>query len=141
MFIPTSSDKRIPQFKNNVIIALFFCFITPTGLGIYWIASAVVRAIQQFFVNKHIQNLDLDDIIKQNQEKAKKKREKMGITENQINNAATMKTKNYGMNAKNISSANEELLKKAEDLRANAKPNSMSAKANLVKDFNERNNK
>ena len=36
---------------------------------------------------------------------------------------------------------NEELLKKAEDLRANAKPNSMSAKANLVKDFNERNNK
>lgn len=139
------NDAMANQMKtmNRVmpLFSLFMCFTVPVGLGIYWIISAVVRCVQQYFLNKHFEKMDLDDIIKENQEKAKKKREKMGIAENQINNAARMKTKNYGMDAKNISAKNEELLKKAEDLRANAKPNSMSAKANLVKDFNERNNK
>lgn len=48
------------------------CFTVPVGLGIYWIASAVVRSIQQFFLNKHFDKIDLDDIIAKNQEKAKK---------------------------------------------------------------------
>ena len=90
-------------------MSLFFCFITPTGLGIYWIASAVVRAVQQFFVNKHIQNLDLDDIIQKNQEKAKQKREKMGISEDQIRQAAQMKTRSIESKANYVSSAEKEL--------------------------------
>ena len=36
---------------------------------------------------------------------------------------------------------NEEALKNADDLRAKASSNSLAAKANLVKDFNEMNNK
>lgn len=49
------------------------CFTVPVGLGIYWIAGAVVRSVQQFFLNKHFEKINLEDIIKKNQEKAKKK--------------------------------------------------------------------
>ena len=123
-------------------MSLFFCFITPTGLGIYWIASAVVRAVQQFFVNKHIQNLDLDDIIKKNQEKAKQKREKMGISEDQIRQAAQMKTRSIESKANYVSSAEKELqLEKARQAQNNAKPGSLASKANMVRDFNEKNNR
>lgn len=125
------------------LFSLFMCFTVPVGLGIYWIAGAVVRSIQQFFLNKHFEKLDLDDIIRKNQEKAKKKREKMGIAENQISNAARMSTKHINENAgKTVSSAEKELqLEKANAAKAHAKEGSMAAKANMVRDFNERNSR
>ena len=119
------------------------CFTVPVGLGIYWIAGAVVRIVQQFILNKHFEKIDLDDIIKKNQEKAKKKREKMGIAENQISSAARMNTRQMvDSNKKQLTTAEKELaIEKANAARAKAKEGSMSAKANLVRDFNERNNK
>lgn len=60
------------------LMSLFICFTVPVGLGIYWICSALVRGIQQFFVNRHIENLDLEAVMAKNEEKAKKKREKNG---------------------------------------------------------------
>ena len=33
------------------LVSVFMCFTLPTGLGIYWVASAVVRMVQQFFIN------------------------------------------------------------------------------------------
>lgn len=141
------NDQMARQMKTmNMmmpLMSLFFCFVTPVGLGFYWIASAVVRAVQQVFVNKHIENLDLDDIIKKNQEKAKKKREKLGISEDQIRQAAMMKTRSIESKANtNVSSAQKELeLEKAQAMKANAKEGSLAAKANLVKSFNEKNNR
>ena len=95
------------------------------------------RAVQQFFINKHIENLNLEDIIAKNQEKVKKKREKMGVTEERIRQAAAMNTRSIQSKA-NVSSANRELANAA---KANAKPGSMAAKANLVKEFREKNNR
>ena len=126
------------------LFSAFICFSFPVGIGIYWIAGAVVRSVQQFFLNKHFEKINLEDIIKKNQEKAKKKREKMGITENQISNAARMNTRQVTASSKSSvkTTAEKELeLEKANALKANAKPESMAAKANLVREFNERNNK
>ena len=139
------NDQMARQMKtmNTMmpLMSLFFCFVTPVGLGIYWIASAVCRAVQQFFINKHIENLNLEDIIAKNQEKVKKKREKMGVTEERIRQAAAMNTRSIQSKA-NVSSANRELeLEKANAAKANAKPGSMAAKANLVKEFREKNNR
>lgn len=142
-----ANDQMAQQMKtmNTMmpLLSLFMCFTVPVGLGIYWIIGAVVRALQQFFINKHIENLDLDDIIAKNQEKAKKRREKMGITENQIRNAANIKTKTIESKANmNVSSAQRELeLEKANAKKANAKAGSMAARANMVKEFNERNSR
>lgn len=142
-----ANDQMAQQMKtmNTMmpLVSLFMCFTVPVGLGIYWIIGAVVRAVQQFFINKHIANLDLDDIIAKNQEKAKKKREKMGIAENQIRSAAAINTRTIESKAKvNVSSAQKELeLEKANEKKANAKAGSMAARANMVKDYNERNSR
>ena len=140
------ADQIAQQMKtmNTMmpLVSLFMCFTVPVGLGIYWIMSALVRVVQQFFINKHIENLDLDDIIAKNQEKAKKKREKMGISENQIRDAAKMKTRTIDNKSNMKSFADKELeLEKANSIKSNAKSGSMAAKANKVKEFNERNSR
>ena len=77
-----------------------------------------------------------------NQEKAKKRREKMGIAENQIRDVASIKTKTIESKANYVSSAQKELeLEKAKEKKANAKAGSMAAKANMVNDFNNRNSR
>ena len=84
--------------------------------------SSVVRLVQQYFLNKHFDKIDLDDIIKKNEEKAKKKREKLGIAENQIRNAAQMNTRTMDAKANIQNSAEKEaLLEKAMAAKANAK--------------------
>ena len=116
-------------------------------VGFYWIAGAVVRSVQQFFLNKHFEKINLEDIIKKNQEKAKKKREKMGIAENQISNAAKINTRKIDEPKKeekksNMSEAQRELeLEKANAAKSKAKAGSMAAKANMVRDFNEKNSR
>mgnify|MGYP004649960945 FL=1 len=143
----TGNDQVAQQMKtmNTMmpLISLFMCFTVPVGLGIYWIIGAVVRAVQQVLINKHIENLNLDDIIEKNQEKAKKRREKMGIAENQIRNAAAINTRTLENKAKvNVSSEQKELeLEHANAKKANAKAGSMAARANMVKDYNERNSR
>lgn len=129
--------------KTMPLFSLVMCFTVPVGLGIYWIAGAVVRSIQQYLLNKHFEKLNLEDIIKKNQEKAKKKREKMGIAENQISSAAKINTKKIADPAqKQMTSAERELeIEKANAAKSNAKTGSMAAKANMVREFNERNSR
>lgn len=124
------------------LMSLFFCFTVPVGLGIYWICSALVRGIQQFFVNRHIENLDLEAVMAKNEEKAKKKREKMGLSEDYIKKAAQIKTKSIENKANvSVSADTEEKLAKAAEYKANAKAGSLASKANMVKEFNERNSR
>ncbi|MDD6202203.1 MAG: YidC/Oxa1 family membrane protein insertase [Lachnospiraceae bacterium] len=106
------------------LMSAFFCYTLPAGMGLYWIAGAVVRSIQQVVINKHIDKIDMDALIKKNVEKQKKKMEKAGIDPNTLNNYASMKTRNVN----NSSSTN-------------AKPGSIASKANMVKQYNEKNNK
>ena len=124
------------------LMSLFICFTVPVGLGIYWICSALVRGIQQFFVNRHIENLDLEAVMAKNEEKAKKKREKMGLSEDYIKKAAQIKTKSIDSKANvSASAGTEEKLAKAAEYKANAKAGSLASKANMVKEFNERNSR
>jgi YidC/Oxa1 family membrane protein insertase len=147
------NDQMAQQMKTMnrtmPLFSLVFCFTVPVGLGIYWISSALVRCIQQVLINKHLEKLDLDAVIEKNKEKAERKaekrREKMGVYQSQIYNAASMSTKRE-TNLNNSISAEEKnaKLQKAYDTANEAKkanPNSLTAKANLVRDFNERNNK
>lgn len=148
-----SNDQMAQQMKTmNKTMPLFslvFCFTVPVGLGIYWIASALFRGVQQLLINKKIENMDFDVIIEKNKEKAEKKaekrREKMGVYQNQIYNAASMSTKRQTNLNNSISSEekNRKIQKAYETAQVAKKvnPNSLTAKANLVKEFNERNNK
>lgn len=124
------------------LMSLFICFTVPVGLSIYVVCSALVRGIQQFFVNRHIENLDLEAVMAKNEEKAKKKREKMGLSEDYIKKAAQIKTKSIDNKANvSVSAGTEEKLAKAAEYKANAKAGSLASKANMVKEFNERNSR
>ena len=140
------NDQMASQMKMmNLmmpLMSLFFCFTVPVGLGIYWICSALVRGIQQFFVNRHIENLDLEAVMAKSEEKAKNKRKKMGLSEDYIKKAAQIKTKSIDNKANvSVSAGTEEKLAKAAEYKANAKAGSLASKANMVKEFNERNSR
>ncbi len=130
------------------IMSAVFCYTLPAGMGLYWIAGAVVRCIQQIVINKHIDKMDLDEIIKKNEFKAKKKMEKAGVRAEQMAAYANMNTKNVNNIQKKSSKPamtqeekDEAVRKSTEYYNQNAKPGSMLAKANMVKQYNEKNNK
>ncbi len=136
------NDQMAQQMKTmNMmmpLMSLFIGFTVPVGLGFYWIMTAVVRSVQQFFINKSIENLDLNAIIEKNKEKAAKKREKMGIAQDQIRQAAAIKTKSLASSADLTTDEDTEaILAEAAAKKASASPTSLAARANLVRDFNE----
>ena len=140
------SEQMAAQMKTmNLmmpLMSLFICFTVPVGLGLYWIAGALVRVVQQYFLNKHFEKIDLESIIEKNKDKAAAKAEKRGIRQAQIYEAAKMSTRTSSMAEKaNLVKDNTEALKTADEFRAKASSNSLAAKANLVKEFNEKNNK
>ncbi len=128
------SSMKMMNYMMPITSAIF-CFTLPAGMGIYWIAGSVVRTIQQIAINKHIDKMDFDKIVEKNKEKYEKQREKMaekgGYDLNTMNKYASMRTKNI--------TSNQEV-----DYSNNTNVNeagSLASKANLVKQFNERNNK
>ncbi len=130
------------------IMSAIFCYTLPAGMGLYWIAGSVVRSIQQVVINKHIDKMDLDEIIKKNEGKAKKKMEKAGVRAQQMAAYASMNTKNVSGIPKAQSKPNmtqeereEAVRKSTEYYNKNAKPGSMMSKANMVRQYNEKNNK
>ncbi|MBQ8519147.1 MAG: membrane protein insertase YidC, partial [Agathobacter sp.] len=126
--------------KTMPLMSLFFCFTLPVGLGIYWTVSAAYRCLQQVTINKIISNMNLDDIIEKNKEKAKKKQEKRGVYENQIREAAAMKTRTIESKA-NINNYAEVDKEAYNNVNKTYKPGSMAAKANMVREYNERNSR
>lgn len=127
------------------IMSAFFCYTLPAGMGIYWISGAVVRTIQQIVINKHIDGMDLDELIKTNLEKNNKKRKKKGLPPQQINMNAKTSTKNVNSSIKKIEKSQEQkndiMKSSTEYYKGNAKPGSIASKANMVKQYNEKNNK
>jgi YidC/Oxa1 family membrane protein insertase len=141
-----SQDAMANSMKTmNTVMPLmsaFFCLSFPVGLGIYWISSAVVRSIQQIVINRHLNKIDMNDLINENLKKMEKKRAKAGLPPQKITNQAHQSARNIekesgSQNADEKNKKIEDSYKKA----SNAKPGSITAKANMVKDFNERNKK
>lgn len=127
------------------LMSAFFCFTFPVGLGIYWIASAVVRSIQQLLINRHLNKMNIDDLVNENMRKMEAKRAKEGLPPQKITNQAHQSTKNINKVEKGMSGTDEaNRAKKVEEAYKNAshaKAGSITAKANLVRDYEERNKK
>lgn len=129
------------------LVSAWFCFSMPSGMGLYWVAGSIVRSIQQIIVNKHIDKMDFEEIIKKNSAKSAKKLEKMKANQERMNAYASMNTRNIQNKATKVSSMTDEerekAMKKASKYynSGNEKPGSMMAKANMVKKYNEKNNK
>lgn len=129
----------------NMIMPIFsawFCFTLPSGMGLYWIASAVVRTILMIIINKRLDKMSLDEIIKQNSVKSAKKMEKIKKQQELMNTYANMNTRNIANRANmNTGADNTDSAEKQDNKSSKAKPGSIAAKANMVKEFNEKNNR
>lgn len=134
------------------VMSAFLCYTLPSGMGLYWIAGSVVRSIQQIIINKHIDKMDLEEVIKKNVAKREKKLKKYGIDAEKMNSYANMSTRNISAKANAVNTSSkasltqeekDEAIKKATDYynNANVKPGSIAAKANMVRQYNEKNNK
>lgn len=128
------------------LMSAFFCFTLPIGLGIYWITGAVVRSIIQVCVNKHLDKIDIDEMIKQNIEKNNEKRRKAGLPPQQISNNAKLNTRHVEITKEQEEenqAKREKRMKESTDFynKNTDKPGSLASKAAMVKQFNEKNNK
>ena len=137
----TDSMAQSMKMMNTTmpLMSAFFCFTLPAGMGIYWIAGSVVRSIQQVAINKHIDKMDLDAMIAKNLEKNKDKLEKKKEQYAKLTEYANQNTKN--VDRYKSQAEKEAAYKAAMERNSKAKPGSIAAKANMVKDYNERNNK
>ena len=152
-----NADENNPMMSsmkmmNNMmpLMSAFFCFTLPIGMGLYWIAGSVIRSIQQVAINKYIDSMDLDAIIAKNSEKYAEKLKKKGVLTNGLEkklkaaagNSGTVKQaieKSESERKEEVKKANEYLKKTEKKSEGGSK--SLAEKANMVKNFNEKNNK
>lgn len=150
---PTQNGEQNAMMSSmktmNVLMPLmsaFFCLTLPAGMGIYWIAGAVIRSIQQVIVNKHIDKMDMNELIAKNADKVKKKQEQLGINQQRVvNNQAKVSTRNINTPTKKVMTEEERnaRIKSSTEYYKNAeeKPGSIAAKARMVEKYNEKNKK
>lgn len=79
----TNTNDQASAINKNMMnfmpfMQAFFCITFPIGIGVYWIAGSIFMIIQQYFFNKLLKNVDVDEMIRKNQEKAAKLRAKRG---------------------------------------------------------------
>ena len=155
------ADQMAQSMKAmNMFMPIFsavMCFTLPSGMGIYWIAGSVVRSIQQVAINKYIDKMDIEAEIKKNVEKRNAKLKKAGIDPDKLAQNAYRSTKSVNtntvvsnkksisdkatiLNGKPVNSSND-LSGVTEYKNKNiSNAGSIASKANLVKEYNERNN-
>ena len=112
-------------------------------MGLYWIAGAVVRAIQQFFINKHIDKMDIDAMIEKNLEKMKEKEAKSG-KKAPVNEYSGMSTRaiDRRKDDRYNTAVSKETEQKLQESRNSGKgrkykAGSLASKAAMVDDFND----
>lgn len=127
------------------VISAVFCVSMPSGLGLYWIMGSVVQCIQQIFINKYMDKVDVEKLIAKNMDKVNKKRAKKGLPPKKVDTSAVT---NYeeAVQRKEDEVARrgeraKEIKESTEYYNQNAKPGSLAAKANMVKMYNEKNSK
>ena len=134
--------------QMNVMMPLMsaiFCFTLPSGMGLYWIASALVRSVQQLILNKHFDKVDLDKLIEKNLEKLNEKRAKQGLPPERINEKAIRAAQVKPVDEKALAAKKAENMERMKKATAyyneDAKPGSLASKANMVRKFEEKNTK
>lgn len=151
-------ENAMAQTMNSMntfmpLMSAFFCLTLPVGIGIYWIIGAVVRVVQMLIINMKLDSETEEEIIKKALEKSNKKRAKKGLPPQRITNNAHLSTKTLAVeeqeakareeeSRKKRAERNKETQEKIKDSTAyyneNAKPGSIASKANMVRQYEER---
>lgn len=141
----TPSQMEATMKTMNMFMPLmtaFICFTFPVGIGIYWIIGAVIRSVQQIIINRHLNNMDMDDFIKKNKAKMDKKKAKLGVTSQNISQQAKMNVRNIEEPKRATIADKSNSVKNTVSYTAEVpktKPGSLASKANMVAQFDANN--
>lgn len=152
-----NKDNPAASAMNSMLYVMpamqfFFCITFPLGIGVYWVATSIFTIIQQFFVNRVLDKMNVDELIEKSQEKAAKKKAKRinrygNVTSPMsLRELATRQTKNIESTidekvnstdktdeSEQQSSSEETTIESNEDNQVSAAPKSISEIANLLK--------
>jgi len=141
---PTASAMN----SMNIVMPLmsvFFCVTFPIGVGLYWIAGSVFSIIQQFFVNRYLDKIDIDELIKKNVSKINKRNAVLESKGLSISDLARKQTKNIEIDSTVVDSVADSKNNESEEDKPQTKdpknPKSISEIANLLKSRNEKGDK
>ena len=132
------------------LMSLFFYSILPAAIGLYWAATALFCCLQQVVLNIYFNHKDMDEVIKKQVEKAKKKNKKsmydriMSMDGSSSSTATAGKVSNTvvsdraKMNLKSISSDNSsKVVDKVSNTDNKLPKGSIAAKANMMLNFDD----
>lgn len=142
---PMASSMKIMNMIMPILSAVF-CVSFPSCIGIYWITGSVVQIVQQVIINRYMDKINVEEMVKKNIEKANAKRAKKGLPPQKMVNTATTYAEQVKKAEEREARKGErdEQMKDSTEYYKNAsenKPGSLAAKANMVKLYNEKNNK
>ena len=149
---PAAASMKMMNFFMPIMSA-FIAFSVPAGLGLYWIATAVIQTIIQICINRYYDKLGVDEIVRRNVEQRNKKRAKKGLPPEKIAKNATTSTKKIDSETKSqeridkLQQKKEQNDKKVKEILEatnyykSAKPGSLAEKAGMVAKYNEKNSK
>ncbi|MCM1160889.1 MAG: YidC/Oxa1 family membrane protein insertase [Roseburia sp.] len=142
---PMMASMKTMNYTMPIFSAIM-CFSLPAGMGLYWISGSVIRSIQQVVINKHIDKMDIDEMVKKNMEKAEEKAKsynKNAVASSTLTSKAHKSTKNIAFDEKEYAAPvieKTEEISKADKKKKDGQPSgSIASKANKVKMFNEKN--
>ncbi len=134
---PMANSMKVMNVMMPLMSA-FIAFTVPAGLGLYWAFTGFFQVITQICINAYFKKVDVQDIINSNVEKMNKKKARIGIDTSKVSSTAAT-------NTKSIKSKTQVNNKKSGDSETSNtvkyKAGSMAAKANMVKEYNEKNKK
>ena len=134
------------------IMSAFFAVTFPIGIGLYWITSSAFAIIQQFFVNKYMEKIDVNDLIKKNLSKQSKKQTKKkayleskglsmaDLARTQTKNIETTVKEKTESNVSSVSESNDEGSTSQKSKSSNGSK-SISDIANIMNSRNEKGDK
>lgn len=76
---PSSNNgNKTANSMNTVmpVFSAFMCLSFSIGIGIYWIAGALVRSVQQVVINRHMSSIDMDEVIRKIRKKRPRREKK-----------------------------------------------------------------
>ncbi|MBP3803600.1 MAG: YidC/Oxa1 family membrane protein insertase [Oribacterium sp.] len=147
-----SNDQSAQMMKSmNLMMPLmsvWFCFTFASGIGLYWCASSAVMILQQIFLNNYFQKISDKEMIEMSLAKANAKRAKKGLppiderlVENRIKAAKEKAEVTENNRMEVIAKQSVKTKESTEYYNNNAAPGSLASKANMVRLYNEKNEK
>jgi YidC/Oxa1 family membrane protein insertase len=148
-----NADPTANAMKSmNVVMPVMsgvFCVTLPTGIGIYWIATSVYAIVQQFFVNKYMDKIDVDELIAKNVAKATKRKSFLNTAQTgsttSMQDLAKLQTKSIDSSVYNkvkaddtadTSEGQEDSAEEGKEVSTSTGPKSITEIANLLKNKN-----